>query len=59
MVKSKLPALSGSRLEAVEPRQQKGAIKFFLLVEDVTSSHGFRHENYKFKKGATLFNRST
>ena len=30
MVKNKLPPRSGSSLEAVEPHQQKWAIKFFL-----------------------------
>ena len=30
-----------------------------LLVEDVTSSHGFGNRNYIFQKRATLFNRLT
>ena len=37
----------------------KHFIATLLLVEDVTSSHGFGNYNYIFQKGATLFNRST
>ena len=36
----------------------KHCIGTLLLVEDVTSSHGFGNQNYLFQKEVTLFNRS-
>ena len=45
MVKSKLPPLSGSGLEAVESHPQKGAIKFFFKVKV------FRHRNNLLNEG--------